>query len=131
MGDRGNIVLRYTRYGTDDTSDIYLYSHWGGSELPTTLADALDSKIGRNRWHDDSYLARIIFDRLTAGDQGEETGFGIAPWIGDNEHPLLFVDLDKKTVTVGEGGQVRCFEEFIRAARAQELGSDWREEDEE
>jgi hypothetical protein len=129
MGDRGNIVMRYTKYGTDDTSDIYLYSHWSGWELPQILARALDKKIGRNRWDDDSYLARIIFDELTTGDQGQETGYGIAPWQLDNEHPILYVDLEKKTVQIGEG-QVRCYEEFIRAVGAKELGSDWSDAEE-
>jgi hypothetical protein len=29
------------------------------------------------RWDDDAYLARIMFDQMTLGDHGEETGFGI------------------------------------------------------
>lgn len=125
MGDRGNIALSFTKYGTDKKTKIYFYTHWSGRELPSTLADALDSKIARRRWRDDSYLARIIFDRLTIGHQGDETGFGISPWIGDNSHPVLYVDLSNRTVHIGEKGQARSYEAFIRAVRNKELGKEW------
>ena len=92
MGDRGNIVLRY---GTSDKDkapqDIYLYTHWGGSDIPTIVQAALARKV---RWNDDSYLGRIMFVALIGKQQGEETGYGISPYPPDNEHDYLMLDLD-------------------------------------
>lgn len=85
MGDRGNIEIRQPH----TTDSVYLYTHWGGSDIASTLAAALDR--GRGRWSDPAYLTRIIFDELTAGDRSE-TGFGIS--VGqpdDNEHHIPVV----------------------------------------
>jgi hypothetical protein len=113
MGDRGNIVIRY-----EDGSDIYFYSHWGGTELPRTLAEALNSTAGRARWNDEPYLARIIFDHVT-GLEGGETGYGISPYLTDNEHPILLVNVNAQRVErhngdgVGTPEKTWTFEEFI------------------
>lgn len=99
MGDRGNIVMQYN--GKKEQR-IYFYGHWSGCDMPGILQGALKKRV---RWDDDSYLSRIVFDALTKGRQGEETGFGISPFITDNEHDLLVVDLDnKKVVQETEGG---------------------------
>jgi hypothetical protein len=93
MGDRANVVLEQ-----DNGQEIYLYSHWGGTELPETLQAALNR--GRDRWDDEPYLGRIIFQDMTAGSEKELTGFGISTYLCDNEYPLLRVDSRKQTVTV-------------------------------
>ena len=93
MGDRANIVIQRKR--NDTTERVYLYTHWHGTEAPEMLRQALARKA---RWDDESYLTRIIFDRMTEGQHGEETGFGIWPAIGDNEYPLLIVDVDTQRV---------------------------------
>lgn len=92
MGDRANVVIQQ-----GDGKRIYLYSHWGGYELPESLAVGLDK--GRGRWDDESYLARIIFREMGAGQEGE-TGFGISTYPPDNEHPFLVVDTKAKAVRV-------------------------------
>lgn len=110
MGDRGNIAIKSA------DARIYLYSHWGGSELPNDLKTALAK---RWRWDDDAYLARIIFDAMLAGRHDEETGFGIANYISDNDsvHPILVVDCHTQTVTAeSETGTELAswsFEEYI------------------
>lgn len=98
MGDRGNVVV--IDGGTDLTSKtaVFLYSHWSGSELPEILQSALQSDAGKKRATDAPYLARIIFDAMIGGDQGQETGFGIWTSITDNEHPLLIVDTRREIV---------------------------------
>lgn len=96
MGDRANIVLR------QNDQAIYLYSHWGGYEMPETLRGALDSETGRGRWHDESYLGRIIFSKMTRGQEDGETGFGISVYPPDNEHAYFVVDSDRGTVAVYE-----------------------------
>ena len=107
MGDRGNVVFKY-----EDGNKIYFYSHWGGSGLKETVRKALirakgedgvvGSSSGNNgRWEDESYLARIVFCQMLKeeGASFEDlTGFGIAPYEVDNEHPLVVVDTKAQTV---------------------------------
>jgi hypothetical protein len=92
MGDRGNIVIRSSQNNRDD---VWFYTHWSGSEIGQTVAQALAKKW---RWGDSTYLARIIFDELTSGSHGEETGFGISTCLQDNEHPIIVVDDEKQWV---------------------------------
>jgi hypothetical protein len=92
MGDRGQIAV------VQGEGAVYLYSHWGGSELAEVLRNALARK---QRWDDEEYLTRIIFDTMTSGDQGAETGAGIGLQIhGDIEHALLVVDCQRQAVGV-------------------------------
>ena len=100
MGDRANVMVK----GSQD-SRVYLYTHWGGEELPIALRDAL--RRGRSRWGDDSYLARIIFCEMVKGKEAESTGFGISAYLVDNEHPILVVDPQEGTVSLeATAGQV-------------------------
>ena len=92
MGDRGNIKLKYGRGGP-----VYLYTHWRGYDLPEIVQSAL--KRGQDRWGDESYLARIIFDELVDEPRTELTGFGISTEIEDNEHDVIVVDLDNNKVS--------------------------------
>lgn len=86
MGDRANaVVLDSYR----EPEAVFLYSHWGGYELPEIVREALGSDAGRGRWDDSAYLARIVFDCMVGEDQGEETGFGIATRPPDNEYPFI------------------------------------------
>lgn len=87
MGDRANIVIREDWQDQGDKEAVFLYSHWGGYELPQTLRDALVD--ARGRWDDAPYLARMIFDRMIDTEQGGETGFGISNRLTDNEYDLI------------------------------------------
>lgn len=89
MGDRGNIAVKQR-----DGATIYFYTHWKGFAVTDALTDALAK---RERWDDDAYLARIIFDALTDGDRGT-TGFGISTDISDNSYPIPHVDCSTQTV---------------------------------
>jgi len=100
MGDRANIVIpQYPNIDEAPTGLIYLYTHWGGTDLPRTLQAALAK---RWRWDDEPYLVRIIFDTMSVGDEGGETGYGISTYLGDNEHPLLVVDCTRQMVWTAE-----------------------------
>jgi len=103
MGDRGNIKV----------GKVYLYTHWGGSNLKTVLKKALSRK---QRWNDEAYLTRIIFcEMIIEEEQGlnEETGFGISTKIQDNENPILEVDVEHQEIK--ENGEIiNSFEEFIK-----------------
>lgn len=74
---------------------LVLYTHWRGSDIRQTLQSAL--KRGQERWEDPSYLARIIFCALIGSDSGI-TGFGLSTTVGDGQHNLLCVDVDRQIV---------------------------------
>lgn len=97
MGDRGNIVVLDCR--ADRAVPIYLYSHWNGCALPLVVRDALRREC---RWNDPPYLTRILFDQMTKGRQGNETGAGISAWLNDNEHFLVVVNTMEQTVSFSE-----------------------------
>ena len=101
MGMRRNIALDYGA----EAGKIYLYTHWGAEGLEDVLAHALDR--GRERWGDDSYLARIIFTDMTTEVGDDLTGYGLAPYECDPEFSTLTVDLKAHTVNSVP------FEEFI------------------
>lgn len=86
MGDRANVVIP-EQYG-DNNQAVVLYTHWGGTELPETLREAL---ARRERWDDAAYLARIVFCHMIGEDFAGETGYGIATRLPDNEYPLLML----------------------------------------
>jgi hypothetical protein len=98
MGDRANIVIVQHPHPPIKGKPplVYFYSHWGGHQLPATLQKALRRK---ERWSDESYLARIIFCGMVEGYEKEPTSFGIATYLCDNEYPLLVVDAEKQTVS--------------------------------
>ena len=98
MGDRGNIFVKDTTY--EKSTGVYLYSHWGGSELKETLQTAL--KKFPDRWTDESYLTRIVFSTMVKDDVDGETGFGISTYLTDNEHDIIMLDPGTQTVTIGE-----------------------------
>jgi len=90
MGDRGNIAVKQ-----QGNSQIWFYAHWSGSKIKDVTKEALAKKW---RWDDEAYLARIIFDQLTKGRNGEETSFGISTRILDNEYPIVVVDVPEQRV---------------------------------
>lgn len=93
-----------------DSRKIYLYSHWkGGEEDEGQLIDDLRRALRRKqRWNDESYLARIIISEVIKDDIEGETGYGIAPYVGEEEFKTIEVDFEKQTV---DG---MSFEEFIQ-----------------
>jgi hypothetical protein len=104
MGDRANILF------LEDSTvpGIYFYTHWGGSQLPYTLAMALQR--GVSRWDDPAYLASIIHCEMTGDDWPETTGFGISIHTQDGDDRVLVVDAEKKMVRFN--GHSWTFEEF-------------------
>lgn len=86
-----------------DKSQIWLYSHWGGSELPERLKRGIAA--GKGRWNDESYLTKIIFGHAVPEENWkEETGYGISGRIQDNGHPISVVDVPRQKVfTMDEG----------------------------
>lgn len=106
MGDRGNICMLMS-----DRNKVYFYTHWHGSELEEILISALTR--GEPRWHDEHYLARIIFSEMIRNDVGGLLDFGISTYVRDNQHPIYYVDVENQKVTVD--GESYAFEEFIES----------------
>lgn len=104
MGDRGNIIVK------DGDSEVFLYTHWKGSDLPDILRSALER--GEDRWTDGPYLARIIFCDMLGDDDGL-SGFGISSKYCDGGTDLT-VDVDKQTVRFRD--ETTPFREFISVA---------------
>lgn len=88
---RRNIAMQY-----DTGKKIYIYTHWGADGMELGLAYALEH--GRDRWGDESYLARIITSAIFRDEIDGLTGYGIAPYECDPEYPTLEVDLNENTV---------------------------------
>jgi hypothetical protein len=112
MGDRGNIVVT-----EDGGNKLYLYTHWSGYELPTTVANALDR--ARDRWDDSPYLARVLFSEMVRDDINGTTGYGISTYMGDGGTEV-YVNIKEQTVTYD--GDSWSFEDYI-AARKSTVGS--------
>ena len=94
MGDRGIIEIAEEQGGR-----VYFYTHWQGSEVPSLVAKGLLK--GRERWDDESYLNRVLFDTLT-GYSGGVTGFGISTWCPDDAYIKVQVNHVFKTAQVFE-----------------------------
>lgn len=95
MGDRANVYMKES-----ESAGVYLYTHWGGSELALTVQTSL--KRGQERWSDTPYLARIILADMTAGHERDLTGFGISSGLCDNEHAIIVVDCARGLVGFAE-----------------------------
>lgn len=91
MGDRANIVVQQA-----NGDRIYLYGHWMGADAINVTTEVLSR---RTRWADESYLTRMLFNKMTAGDEEGETGYGIATYPVDNDgYP--FIVLKPETMTI-------------------------------
>ncbi len=119
MGDRSNIVVKQP-----DGTSVWLYGHWMGEDSINIVHDVLARK---QRWTDHSYLTRMLFEKMIAGNLDGETGFGISTTMQDNEYPIIILDPSSQTVWLEEykwdGSKsfevitpAVTFEEFINAS---------------
>jgi len=95
------------------------------TRLPEILAEALSHE---ERWGDHEYLARIIFDELSACSS-EFTGCGIGTEIHGDTWRVINVDPDEQEITFESGngfasdrfsGEVYTFEEFVEEFKSRE-----------
>lgn len=115
MGDRGQVLV--LQRGSKDAG-VYLYTHWGASDLVQDVEKAIAKKW---RWNDPDYLARIIFDVMTAECHGEETGYGIGIEMAGDIWRLVKVDCDAEAIEVIDNGHCvykKTFEEIANATTA-------------
>jgi len=108
MGDRANVKIKMAACNGYPAGNIFLYTHWGGTELPGLVKEGL--KAGVNRWDDDSYLVRILARGMGMGEDGE-TGYGIATYPPDNEHKFIVIDCEKQIISLEtpDGDESRYF----------------------
>ena len=91
MGDRNNIKITYS-----NGQSVYLYSHWGGSELREIVSSAFETS---GRVNDESYFARVLFSRMIEDDIHGETGYGIAPYVVDQDVSNSMIHIDYRGVS--------------------------------
>jgi hypothetical protein len=92
---------------------VYLYTHWGATELAKKVQEAIAKKW---RWDDPEYLARIIFDCMKGNDIDSGTGYGIGTKKHGDIWCLITVDCKSQTVIVEEYGKLvyrSSFREFV------------------
>lgn len=108
MGDRIVYTIRQ-----DEKLSINLYSHWGGYDRFTLLAQALDA--ARPRWTDVPYATRIIVSQIIGDQWSQELGFGLWASTEDGfyggDHPDITINFIDKTVTDETG--THSFDSFI------------------
>lgn len=93
---RQNIKLEYAQ-----GAPVYIYSHWDGDDdiNNSPLASKLRKALARReRWDDESYLARIIVSEVVREDIDGDAGYGVAPYPVDEEYPTIEVSMPKQTV---------------------------------
>jgi len=112
MGERACVYIH-----DGSTPGVYLYTHWDGPELATTVAQALRCHV---RWGDTPYLTRIVFDAMTARGNNWETGYGISSTSLDVNYPLILLDVQPK------GGRVSWHGATLAGEPSSELlGKAW------
>lgn len=111
MGDRGNIVL------TEQGGNVYLYSHWMGSDLPALARKGLAKAKRGGRLDDSQYCGRIVTDVfLKAHADSPFTGAGVSGVQGDGGDTVV-IDYDSGEVHVWDDDTddhiSMTFDEFI------------------
>ncbi len=89
MGARAQVKIQDT--------GVFLYTHWGAGEIQEDVRTVI--RRGK-RLNDPEYLARIIFDQMTLGQQGQDIGAGIGTQEAGDIEVLVTVDTERKLVTV-------------------------------
>ncbi len=107
MGARAQVKI-------EDTG-VFLYTHWGSKEIVEDVRTVI--RRGK-RLNDPEYLARIVFDQMTLGEQGSDIGAGISTsQHGDNDI-LVTINTEKKTVRVDnmyeKTSTTQTFQEFAQ-----------------
>lgn len=110
MGARAQVKI-------EDTG-VFLYTHWGSREIAEDVRTVI--RKGQ-RLTDPEYLARIIFDQMTLGQQGETLGAGISTSQHGDIDVLVTVDCQRKTVRIEDMQKkdmtTQTFQEFAQGAR--------------
>jgi len=96
MGDRAQVHI-VAQKDKEYNHDVWLYTHWRGTELPETVSRAIDRG---ERWNDAEYLTRIIFSEMVKNDIDGETGYGIGNHQHGDVYRVITVDVDEREITI-------------------------------
>lgn len=98
MGDRANFGF------VQNGHILYLYGHWAGEGMLSTLANALDK--ARPCWNDTAYGTRIAVSQIVGDDWSGELGWGLSiDSLCDNQHKIPVVNFEKGRVTLYKEGR--------------------------
>jgi hypothetical protein len=107
MGARAQVKI-------EDTG-VFLYTHWGSRDIVEDVRTVI--RRGK-RLSDPEYLARIVFDQMTLGRQGQDTGAGIGASQHGDIDVLVTIDTTKRTVRVDDiwekTSTTQTFQEFAQ-----------------
>ena len=97
MGDRAMAEVK------TEGGSLFVYTHWGGYELPEDAKEAV--KQAKPRWSDHAYATHIIVDQLMKSGRDSETGIGLmlGPNAEDeynNDSPSVVIDILGQRVTI-------------------------------
>jgi len=104
MGDRANVLIK-----SEGKEGVYLYTHWGGYELPQIVQNALKRE---ERWDDEPYLNRIIFCEMVKDEIEGETGYGISGYVGDGDDRIILIDVNEQKISLN--GIAYSFKDYIK-----------------
>ena len=96
MGDRVNLGIK-----TSSNDTIFLYLHYGGSDVHEVLAKAISHAMLRD--NDESYFTRILVSRVIDTDWDKQTGVGLSinelSTVGDG-YDVPVYDYTNKTISI-------------------------------
>ena len=96
MGDRVNLGIK-----TSNGNTIFLYLHYGGSDVHEILAEAISHAMLRE--NDESYFTRILVSRVIGTDWNRETSVGLSinelSTVGDGYEVPVY-DYTNKTISL-------------------------------
>lgn len=105
MGDRAHVKVQQSQ------GVVYLYTHWGGSEMRDSITTGLTRAFEGDRWNDDEYLTRILFDAIKGDDVTSTTGFGISASTPDGVEWIVNIP---EQIVQDPQRNVRPFADYVR-----------------
>ena len=97
-------------FETEPGAAVYLYSHSGGEDKLTDLANAIHT--AKPRWQDESYCLRIMVSNLIGDSWDSETGFGL--WTENHfEEHYQPTQINVRRMSVTLNSQVFTFQQFV------------------
>lgn len=96
MGDRGQVLVK--------PSGIYLYTHWGATDLHKDVKSAIQRS--HDRWDDEEYLTRVIFCEMIRNDLMGTSGYGIGTSYHGDAYRVVEVDTAKQKVSVNNADEI-------------------------
>jgi len=96
MGCRGTVeIWNNAAAPKSEERPVVLYTHWGANDMIFDLISVLKRE---ERWTDPAYLSRMIFNKMTKGEETGSTGYGIMTDNACDTEKEIVVDCDRQEV---------------------------------